>query len=81
MNCRATFSDIADLATGERIPDIAFAGVEIQPEADAAVAQSPSNAEGTDTYFGTLIYGPDNQEISGAFDKGTLIGAFGTKRR
>lgn len=77
----ATFSDITDIATGERIADIAFTGVELTLDTRAAAAFDLPSAKGTDTYFNAHFYGPDNEEITGVFGKDTLIGAFGTKRQ
>ena len=77
----ATFSDIADIATGERIADIVFPGVPLTPDSHTAAAFHLPSAPGTYTYFNARFYGPDKEEISGVFGKDTLIGAFGTKRK
>ena len=75
----AIFSDIADIATGERIADIEFPGVPLHPKYSAASAVDLPSAPGTATYINARFYGPENEEITGVFGKDTLIGAFGTK--
>ena len=77
----ATFSDIADIDTGESIADIEFPDVRVFRYSRAAFAQGLPSAPGTDTYFNTRFLGPDNEEIAGVFGKDTMIGAFGARRQ
>ena len=77
----ATFSDIADVATGERIADIMFPRVPIFRDFHTAQAFERPSVPGTNAYINARFYGPDNEEVSGVFGKDTLIGAFGTRRQ
>ena len=63
----ATFSEIADIATGEGIDDIVFAAVPIFPDYHTAVAVDLPSAEGTDTYINARFCGSDGAWLDHSF--------------
>ena len=73
----ATFSGIEDTDTGQSLDDVTYDDMFLIPESYAAVGGVPRTGD----YINARFYGPDHEELAGVFGKGTLIGAFGTRRQ
>ena len=73
----ATFSGIEDIDTGQSLDDVTYDDMFLIPESYAAVGGVPRTGD----YINARFYGPDHEELTGVFGKGTLIGAFGTRRQ
>ena len=84
---RATFTNIYDLETGDRLEDVTYPDLLVLHTDQGgwifqSVFQPSGYPEGSTTWFKGRFAGPNHEEVVGAFSiKEVMIGAFGTRKQ